>query len=122
MLSIMEGAVLKNICAIIFLSLVAMNVSADWVIVGAGNATCENWNSANKGTKTEILSWMTGFSNAQSLNFASEKQPTYRLKMLTYDYLTNSINSICMKPEKSNESMSGILFGILTDFPREIKK
>ena len=114
----MEGNVTKNISAIIILCLVAMNASANWAVIGAGNATCKNWNGANQGTKTEIVSWMAGFTSAQNLNIASENQPEYRLELLTYEYLTNSINSICMKQEKSNESMLGVLFAILKDFPR----
>jgi len=110
--------VLKNSSAAIVFYLVAMNALANWAITGAGNATCKNWNLANQNTKTEVLSWMAGFSSAQNFNLASEKQPEYRLDLLTYEYLANSINSICIKPENSNESMSSILFGILKDFPR----
>ena len=113
---------LKKLSAAIILCFISIGASADWGIIGAGNATCKNWNGANKSTKTEILSWMTGFSSALNLDFASEKQPEYRLQLLTYEYLTNSINSICIISESSQKHMSDILLGILQDFPRVNKK
>jgi len=105
------------------LCFMAINASAsNWGMVGAGNNQCKNWNAANKSLKVEILSWMAGYSSAQNHYFASENQPEYRLKLLTYDYLTYSINSICVKKDNINESMLTILFGILKEFPRENTK
>ncbi|WP_157606793.1 hypothetical protein [Sedimenticola selenatireducens] len=113
---------MPKILLAIVISFLACFASAEWAVIGAGNATCENWVGANQNKKAEILSWMTGFSSAQNLNFVSENQPGYRLELLTYDYLTNTINDTCTKSESSNESMSGILFQVLTDFPRESAK
>jgi hypothetical protein len=114
----MERKVLKNLCVMILLCLVSTGALAEWGIIGAGNATCKNWNMGNHNVKTEILSWMAGFASAQNLNFASENQPEYRLELLTYEHLTNSINGVCNKPENSQKHMSVILFGVLKDFPR----
>lgn len=111
-----------KLIAIIVGVFVVLPASADWGVVGAGNATCSHWNPADQHKKKEILSWMAGFSSAVNLDFASTKQPEYKLEYFSYEFLTNKINNICSSPVNSNESMSGILFGILKDFPRENKK
>lgn len=113
---------MPKILLAIIISFLASFASAEWAIIGAGNATCENWVGANQNMKAEVLSWMAGFSSAQNLNFVSENQPGYRLQLLTYDYLTNIINGVCTKPENSGEMMSGILFEALIAFPRESAK
>lgn len=103
------------------LLIAALPASADWPIVGDGNATCSLWNPADQNKKKEILSWMAGFMSAFNLNLASTKQPELKLEYLTYEFLINKIDNICSNPTNSNKSMSRILYGILADFPRENK-
>ena len=109
----------RNIIVMIIMCLVSMTVLANWGIVGAGNATCKNWNSTNQSGKTEILSWMAGFSSALNLEYSSENQPALKLKLLTYEYLTNEINNTCSNVQNSEKDISSILLDILREFPRE---
>lgn len=89
-----------------------------WGVVGAGNASCSNWES-NSNLRVEVLSWMAGFASAVNLELAAKKEPEYRLELFTYDYLTSQINKVCSDKQNAGESMSNILFGVLADFPRE---
>ena len=91
--------------------------AAEWATIGAGNATCENWNRATANTKTEILSWMAGFSSAENLHLATEGRPEFRLELLTYDYLRHEIDSTRSDSKSKNERMSSILFRLLAKFP-----
>jgi len=86
------------------------------MVVGAGNATCAHWSAGTPGQQKEILSWMTGFASAVNLNRASENAPEYRLEYLTYDYLRHQIDGACAIADKP-QSMSGILFGVLSKLP-----
>lgn len=109
----------RNIIVTIIMYLVSMTAMANWGMVGAGNATCKNWNSSNQNGKTEILSWMAGFGSALNLEYSSEKQPALKLKLLTYEYLTNEINNTCSNIQNSEKRMSSILLEVLREFPRE---
>jgi hypothetical protein len=64
---------------------------------------------------------MAGFSSAENLNRASEGRPELRLELLTYDYLRYEIDSTCSISKNKDETMSGLLLGILLAFPT-IKK
>lgn len=90
--------------------------TGEWMMVGAGNATCAHWSTGTPGQKIEILSWMAGFASAENLDRTSENAPEYRLEYLTYDYLRHQIDSACATAGKP-QSMSGILFGVLQKLP-----
>lgn len=95
---------------------VAPATASEWMVVGAGNATCSHWNNGTPGQKTEILSWMAGFASAENLDRASKNVPEYHLEYLTYEYLRNQIDSACTISDKP-KSMSSILFGVLSKLP-----
>lgn len=101
--------------ALIFLACPAY--SAEWGVVGAGNATCEHWGRANAATKNEIVSWMQGFATSESLSRAVAGSQEFRLELLTREYLNSQINLACSSQQNKNEHMSGILIGLLTKFP-----
>ena len=91
--------------------------SAEWGVVGAGNATCEHWGRANSATKNEIVSWMQGFATSENLSRAAAGSREFRLELLTNEYLSTEIKSACSSPQKKSDSMSGIIIGILSKFP-----
>jgi|SRR3972149_9576047 len=104
------------ICAALTL-LACPAFSAEWGVVGAGNATCEHWGRADAATKNEIISWMQGFATSESLSRAAAGSREFRLELLTNEYLNAQIKSVCSSPQKKHEQMSGIIVGILLKFP-----
>lgn len=94
---------------------------AEWVTIGAGNATCEHWNRANANQETEILSWMAGFVSAENLGRASKGQQEFRLELLTYDYLRHQIDDTCSSSMNRNKRMLHILMKTLIEFPINTK-
>jgi hypothetical protein len=90
----------------------------EWDVVGAGNATCTNWQRMNPSQRQEVLSWMAGFSSATSLELAAAGQPEYRLEFLTYEYLARFTDKHCSNADKGSGSMLNVLMEILKQLPR----
>lgn len=112
---------IRSAVAFLALSFSAAAYPGDWVVVGAGNATCTHWNAGRKEQQTEVLSWMAGFSSAVNLDRASEGKPEYRLEYLTYDYLRAEVNAVCSDTKNKGQSMSSILFTVLQKLPVQSK-
>ena len=108
----------KRFVAAILLIIMTSSVSADWSMAGAGNSTCRNWNSNSQNIQKEIRSWMAGFASAININYAARNRPELRLDLLTYEYLSREIDSVCKNKANSEERMSAIALNILGSLPR----
>ena len=113
----MVGIFQKLSAYLVLTSYICCANAAEWQVIGAGNAKCEHWMQANTTNKTEVLSWMAGFSSAVNIERASEGRPELRLEFLTYDYLRQEIDSTCLKPNNKDERMYSILFKVLDRLP-----
>jgi hypothetical protein len=97
----------------------SFSFSAEFGVLGAGNAKCLDWNKANGQQRIEIKSWMMGFTNAEQLELVYQGNPAYRLELFTDDYLKYEINNKCALSSNSEISMLTVLLDILTRFPKE---
>lgn len=109
--------ILRTLFAIALLLLARLTFSAEWGVVGAGNATCEHWGRANPATREVITSWMQGFASSENLSRAAAGSKEFRLEVLTGEYLNAQISEVCSSSQKRNSTMSGIIIGILAKLP-----
>jgi len=111
------ASILRNLSVGVALFLAWPAFSAEWGVVGAGNATCEHWGRANPTTKEVITSWMEGFATSENLSRAAVGSRELQLEFLTSEYLKVQIEAVCSASQKKNESISGIIIGILSKLP-----
>lgn len=109
--------IFRPLSVVALLFLVQPALSAEWGVVGAGNATCEHWNRANPTTKEIITSWMKGFASSENLSRAAASSKEFGLEFLTSEYLSAQIAEACASPQKRAVSMSGIIVDILARLP-----
>lgn len=83
--------------------------------VGAGNATCKNWQEADEVTQVKIVSWMQGFATATSWSRPKE----LRLELLTSEYLSFKVKKYCSDAKNNEEHMIGVILEVLKGFPIE---
>ena len=99
----------------------ASTYSEGWGVVGAGNATCTHWSASDSAKRTEILSWMAGFASSENLGRAASGGAEFRMQLLTYEYLSREIESVCSDSKHQNSTISSILFDVLARFPVQDK-
>ena len=109
---------MKKVLAVVAATIFATPVlSADWAVIGAGNATCAQWKQDDRMQQAEIISWMAGFASSENLTRASEGRPEFRIEFLTPDYLRNRISETCSSESSNSQSMISIMFAVLINLP-----
>ncbi len=108
----------KIIFFILLIGFSSFSFSAEFGVLGAGNAKCSDWNKANGQQRIEIKSWMMGFANAAHMELVYQKNPAYRLELFTDDYLKYEINNKCALSSNSEMFMLSVLLDILNRFPK----
>ncbi len=109
---------MKKFLAVVAATILSTPVfSADWVVIGAGNATCAHWKQDDRMQQAEIISWMTGFASSENLTRASKDEPAFRIEFLTSEYLRSEINKACSSGSVDSQSMISIILTVLLNLP-----
>lgn len=60
---------------------------------------------------------MAGFASSENLSKAVDRKPEWRMDLLTYEYLSNEIDSVYANDANKDKSMFSILMDVLVKLP-----